>query len=53
MRPVRFRLEQTVLACSLPLMAAGAGALWLLRRPSSWLSRAVDDAMTLPAGSRR
>jgi len=49
MSALRIRAEETVLACCLPLLAIAAAASWMLRRPTSWLSRRVDRAVTWPA----
>lgn len=45
-----FRLEQTVLACSLAAVGLSVVALRLLADPASWASRLVDRKI-LPAGT--
>lgn len=46
------RSEDVVLAACLSVVGLSMAALWLLAKPTSWLSRRVDRAVTLPAVSR-
>lgn len=49
---MRFRIEQTLLACCLAAVGLSTGALILLRDPASRLSRFVDRNV-LPYGVTR
>lgn len=40
------RIEDCVLAVCLSVVGLSLGGLWLLRRPTSWLSRQIDGATT-------
>lgn len=46
------RVDHVVLAGCLSVVGLSAAGLWLLSRPSSWLSKRIDGAVTLPAQDR-
>lgn len=46
------RADHVFLAGCLSVVGLSAAGLWLLSRPSSWLSKRIDRAVTLPAEDR-